>query len=128
MRVIAREPVIFAQDFYQLVDWYKNTLGFQVSYLVEDDYHYCNLANDEGVRLGIADAGEMGVIPQDRRHNSVVLQFQVADVAQFFTHLAEKGGRISFGPSFDKKDGFWFGGFYDLEGNPFWVVDENCPG
>jgi predicted enzyme related to lactoylglutathione lyase len=128
MQLEAREPVIFAEDFSALVVWYQTVLGFDIKQLVEADYHYCLLENKAGIRLGIADAQEMGVHPGERRHNTVVLQFEVKDVAQLFAHLSEKGGSITFGPSFDKKDGFWFGGFYDLEGNPFWVVDENCPG
>ena len=127
MKLYPRESVIFAEDFQALVDWYQNVLGFKVTHLVEEDYHYCTLENENGIRLGITDAKEMGVIPGNRRNNTVVLQFQVADVQSFFEHLVEKGGDITFGPSFDKKGGFWYGGFTDLEGNPFWVVDENCP-
>ena len=122
-----RESVIFAEDFHALVAWYKEALGFNVTFMTEDDYHYCNLENDHGITLGIADAKEMGVVPGDRRNNTVVLQFQVPDVPVFFDELNAKGGAVTFGPSHDKKGGFWFGGFNDSEGNPFWVVDENCP-
>ena len=80
MKLYPREPVIFAEDFQALVDWYQNVLDFKVTHLVEEDYHYCNLENENGIRLGIANAKEMGVIPGDRRNNTVVLQFQVADV------------------------------------------------
>jgi predicted enzyme related to lactoylglutathione lyase len=127
MKLYPREPVVFAEDFHALVDWYRDVLGFEITQRIEGDYHYCNLENENGIRLGIAPAGEVGVTPGDRGHNTVVLQFQVADVQSFFAYLTDKGGEIAFGPSFDEKDGFWFGGFYDLEGNPFWVVDENCP-
>jgi uncharacterized glyoxalase superfamily protein PhnB len=127
MRIHARETVIFAEDFPALVEWYKNVLGFEVTYRVEDGYHYCNLENETGIRIGIASAKEMGVTPGDRRNNTVVLQFQVADVKRFFAYLGEQGAGITFGPSYDERDKFWYGGFHDLEGNPFWVVDENCP-
>jgi predicted enzyme related to lactoylglutathione lyase len=127
MRICPRESVILAEDFQALVEWYKNVLRFKVMRLVEEDYHYCNLENENGIRLGIADAKEMGVKPGDRKNNTIVLQLQVADVKSFFEHLSEHGGVITFGPSLDKNDGFWYGGFSDLEGNPFWVVDENCP-
>lgn len=110
-----------------LVEWYKDVLGFRITHLFADDYHYCNLENENGIRLGIADAKEMGVNPGNRKNNTVVLQFQVSDVQGFLKYLSEKGGSINFGPSLDKKDGFWYGGFSDLEGNPYWVVDENCP-
>ena len=127
MKIFPREPVVFAKDFQALVDWYKNVLSFKVTHLVDEDYHYCNLENESGIRLGIADAREMGVNPNDRKNNTVVLQFQVADVQSFLEYISKKGGTITFGPSLDKKDGFWYGGFSDLEGNPYWVVDENCP-
>ena len=37
------------------------------------------------------------------------------------------GAKALFGPSFDKENNFWFGGFADPEGNPWWVVDKDCP-
>ena len=119
--------MILAENFQALVDWYQDVLGFNVTRLVETDYHYCNLENESGIRLGIAPAKEMGVRPNDRKSNTVVLQFQVADVPGFLEKVREKGGDINFGPSLDKNEGFWFGGYSDLEDNPFWVVDENCP-
>jgi len=127
MKLYPRESVIFADDFHALIAWYQNVLGFKQTYLVEDEYHYCTLENENGICLGIASATEMDIIPDNRKNNTVVLQFQVTDVPDFFDHLKERGGTVTFGPSFDKKGGFWFGGFQDLEGNPFWVVDENCP-
>ena len=80
-----------------------------------------------GITISIASAVEMGVEPTDRSLNTVVLQFEVDDLAEFFAHLEQAGGAITFGPSFDKNGEFWFGGFSDPEGNPIWVVDKNCP-
>ena len=127
MDVRAREPVIFAGDFSPLVAWYVRALGFAVTRLEEERYHYANLESPAGVKLGIADAREMGVEPGDRSRNTVVLQFEVPDVRAFLSLVGESGGRVTFGPSQDADDGFWFGGFADPEGNPFWVVDETCP-
>lgn len=127
MKLKQVESVIFAEDFGKLIDWYVDVMGFEVEMRVETDYHYCVLKHPDGAQLGIADAREMSVPVGDRSSNSVVLQFQVPDVKVFFNHLSAQGGAVLFGPSFDKKDEFWFGGFSDLEGNPFWVVDENCP-
>ena len=56
-----------------------------------------------------------------------ILSNELDDVQQFFTHLEETGGAVTFGPSFEEKGQFWFGGFADPEGNPCWVVDRNCP-
>lgn len=127
MKLRPRESVIFAEDFPAMVAWYQNVLGFKLTRLEEELYHFANLSSETGIEIGIASAKEMGVTPQTRQNNSVVLQFEVADVAAFFEHVTDNGGAISFGPSFDKIHNFWFGGFTDLEGNPFWIVDENCP-
>ena len=127
MKLYPRESVILADDLQALVDWYQHALGFKATQLFEEDYYYCNLENENGIRLGITSAKEMGVSPNDRKSNTVVLQFQVADVKGFLEHVGDNGGKITFGPSLDKKDNFWYGGFSDLEGNPFWIVDENCP-
>lgn len=122
-----RETVILASDYNKMVSWYRDTLGFAVTNDFSEDYHYCNLKTASGIQIGIASAAEMGVKPHDRSRNTVLLQFEVADVKTFFAHLERSGGSITFGPSFDEKGQFWYGGFSDLEGNPCWVVDENCP-
>lgn len=127
MRLEPRETVILAERFDALVDWYAEALGFRVTARHTEDYHYCNLETDSGIRIGIADAKEMGVEPQDRSKNTVVLQFGVEDVKAFFEHLRKTGGAVTFGPSFSEKGEFWFGGFNDPEGNPCWVVDLKCP-
>ena len=122
-----RETVILATSFSTLVAWYRDVLEFTVIKLFEDGFHFCNLETTSGIKIGIAASEEMGVEPADRSKNTVVLQFEVDDVKEFFTHLEKDGAVITNGPSFDKKDNFWFGGFSDPEGNPFWVVDKNCP-
>jgi len=127
MKIYPRESVVLAEDYQAMVAWYQNVLGFKVTRLFEEEYHYCNLENENGIRLGIAHAREMGINPNDRKNNTVVLQLQVADVQSFLEHISKNDGTIAFGPSLDKKDGFWYGGFSDFEGNPYWVVDENCP-
>ena len=122
-----RETVVLASDFEALVAWYRDVLGLTVVKKFEDSFHFANLESASGIAIGIGSAEEMGVVPVDRSTNTVILQFEVADVRAFFAHLEEAGGAITFGPSFDEKDGFWFGGFADPEGNPIWVVDGNCP-
>lgn len=122
-----RETVILATDFSALVAWYRDVLGFKVIKLFEESYHYCNLETPSGIKIGIADAQEMKVVPIDRSSNTVILQFEVDDVKELFTHLEQTGASVTFGPSYDKKDEFWYGGFSDPEGNPCWVVDKNCP-
>ena len=127
MKLYPRETVILADDFQAMVAWYQDVLGFTVTRLEEEDYHYCNLENENDIQIGIADAKKMGVNPTDSKSNTVVFQFQAVDVRGFLQYVNENGGNITSGPSLDKKEGFRFGGFSDLEGNPIWVVDENCP-
>ena len=127
LEIRPRETVILATDFSALVSWYQEALGCTVVKLFEDGFHYCNLETSTGIRFGIADAAEMGVTPVDRKNNTVVVQFEVDDVKEFFTQVEQTGATITNGPMFNKKDKFWFGGFADPEGNPYWVVDGNCP-
>ncbi len=127
MRVTPRETVILADDVPSLADWYRRVFDMRVSRDYSEDYHYINLDNDQGLALGIASATEMGVSAGERSSNTVLLQVQVDDVKAFFALLEQEGGAATFGPSFDEKHGFWYGGFNDPEGNPCWVVDSNCP-
>jgi predicted enzyme related to lactoylglutathione lyase len=122
-----RELVILADDFAKLYAWYRDVLGFKVTKLFDDDYHYCNMETDSGIKIGIASAKEMDMVPGKRANNTVVLQIEVDDLKELYTHMKEHGVTELNGPFFDKKNGFWFGGFSDVEGNPCWVVDKNCP-
>ena len=122
-----RETVILATDFSALVAWYRDVLGFTVVSTFEDAFHYYYLETPTGIKIGIASAQEMEVVPGDRSSNTVILQFEVDDLHAFFADLKRAGGTATFGPTQDKQGGFWFGGFSDPEGNPIWVVDKNCP-
>lgn len=127
MRIAPREIVILAEDFDAMVAWYVDVLGFKVVKTFSAGYRYCNLETQSGIQVGIAQAAEVGVVPKDRASNTVLLQIEVADVQLLFERLQEFGDFVTFGPSYDESGRFWFGGFADLEGNPIWVVDENCP-
>ena len=127
MQIHPRETVILADDPRALADWYHTVLGLEITRSVEVDYHYHYLESPQGVRIGIADAREMGVTPGDRKSNTVLLQLQVHDVRAFFEQIRARGATTTFGPSHDVRDDFWYGGFLDLEGNPIWVVDSSCP-
>lgn len=77
--------------------------------------------------------------PESRVLNTAIIQFTVDDVKKLFAHINAKAAqfadayqitksdKLTFGPSYDKKDGYWYGGFQYLEGNPYRVVDTNCP-
>ena len=122
-----REVVILAGDYDALVAWYVGVLGFRVVREFSEAYRYSSLETPSGIRIGIAPASEAGVVPGDRARNTVLLQVGVADVKAFFEHLHRLGTAATFGPSFDEAGQFWYGGITDPEGNPIWVVDENCP-
>ena len=127
MQIRPRETVILATDFDALIRWYQEGLGFRITKRFDDGFHYCNMETSTGIKIGIALASEMGMTPIDRASNSVVLQFEVDDVRAFCTAIDARGGTINNAPAFNEKDGFWFAGFLDPEGNPFWVVDKQCP-
>jgi len=127
MEIRPREAVILAADFPSLVAWYRDVLGFKIVDQFEDGYHYACMETASGIKIGIGVAEEVGVIPAERSTNTVVLQVEVDDIPQFFAHLEAAGGAVTFGPSLDDKGKFWFGGFEDPEGNPWWVVDKDCP-
>ena len=122
-----RETVILASDPRSLVDWYCETLGFEIKQQFTDDYTYFYLEHASGIRIGVASASEMGVKSPNRPQNTVILQIEVPEVAAFFTRVTDQGGAVTFGPNHDAKNDFWFGGVADPEGNPIWVVDPNCP-
>jgi len=127
MELRPREIVILAEDYETLVAWYRDVLGFKVIQEFTEGYHYCNLETESGIRIGIAPAQDVDVQPSNRASNTTLLQVEVDDVKALFKHLQDFGGTVTFGPTFDENGGFWFGGFEDLEGNPIWVVDSNCP-
>ncbi|MBE0519005.1 MAG: hypothetical protein IH630_07270 [Thermoplasmata archaeon] len=69
----------------------------------------------------------MGVTLGDPANETVLLQAGVSGVRVFFERLRSLGCDVMFGPSFDEAGQFWYGGITDLEDNPIWVVDANCP-
>ena len=127
VKLTPREMVVLVDDFDATVSWYVDVLGFRVTARFTEEYRYANLETESGIRIGIAPAAEMGVEPTDRANNNVILQMGTPDVKALLCRVQENGGVILFGPSFDQGGGFWYGAFADLEGNPIWVVDENCP-
>ena len=122
-----RESIVLAENFDELVAWYRDALGFQVTSLFEDGFHFANLATGTGIKIGIGSVKEMNIEPQDRARATVLLQLETDDVRAFLKHVEESGGKANMAATHNPKDDFWFGGFTDPEGNPWWVVDKNCP-
>ncbi|QDU35780.1 Glyoxalase-like domain protein [Maioricimonas rarisocia] len=122
MKPRLREPVLLANDYERLIGWYQQVLGFEVADRFEDENHYCVLKTPTGEKLGIALASEVGVEPQDRSRNTLVLQIQVDDVKSALEEVEAGGGKVTTPPMQEEKTGYWFGAVTDPEGNPCWIV------
>lgn len=122
MKLRLLNAVLLAEDYARLRDWWIAALGLELKQEWTADYHYAELAFDGRFVVGIADAEEMGCVPHQPRRNTAVPQLQVDDVAAVLRRVKAHGGDVPFGPSFDAKESFWFGGFADIEGNHVWVV------
>jgi|GEM_PF-5298973 catechol 2,3-dioxygenase-like lactoylglutathione lyase family enzyme len=46
-----RELVILADDFAKLYAWYRDVLGFKVTKLFDDDYHYSTWKQTQASKL-----------------------------------------------------------------------------
>ena len=123
MKLRLLNAVILAQDYEKVRDWWIEVVGLELKQEWSKEYHYAELAKDGKFVVGIASAKEMGAEPMTPRQNGVVPQLQVEDCRAFLEQVKARGGDVPFGPSFDKVEKFWFGGFSDAEGNPVWVVE-----
>jgi len=125
METIFLNAVILAADYENLVEWYQNTFELDIGTNVDEDYHYTELTRAGKLVISIADAREMGVIPSEPRNNSLIIQLSLSNINEAFERIKNNGGKILFGPSFDKKWGFYYGGFNDIEGNQVWAIENN---
>ena len=114
--------VVLAEDYERLRDWWVEVVGLQLLQEWTDAYHYAELGHDGRLVVGIADAREMDATLPTPRANAVIVQLRVADVRGFLARIQGRGAKVSFGPSFEEGEGFWYGGFEDGEGNAVWVV------
>ena len=126
-----KDPAVIVEDQGRSLikgkEYYKIRITFKQEGGGDEQRQHRVLDTERDEAAEDADAQEMGVVPGDRRNNTVVLQFEVDDVRELFAHLKQTGASITNEPTFNKQDGFWFGAFADPEGNPYWVVDQNCP-
>ena len=114
--------VVLAEDFERLRDWWIEVVGLEPLQQWSDAYHYAELGSEGRLVVGIADAKEMETTLSTPRANAVIVQLRVDDVQSFLASIKDKGGKVTFGPSFEESEKFWFGGFEDGEGNAVWVV------
>ena len=88
-----REIVILASDYEKLVRCYRDVLGIRVTDTCDDEFHYCCLETASGIKIGIAPAAEVRVVPGDRSKNPVLLQLEVDDLHKSVCALAPGGQR-----------------------------------
>ena len=81
---------IYVSDFERSVAFYKNGLGFEVTYQ-EDGFAQFNT---EGAILTIEKGGEKNPEPKDFRKNGFLIQFEVEDIEKVVGHL--KSNNVKF--------------------------------
>lgn len=124
MEVKLLNVVVLCDDYESQVNWYKNTFELKELLKESDTYNYVELGQDEHVIVGLTPANEMEHIPAQPRNNSTLLQITVKDMEALYENVKAQGGKIIFGPSFQKKYNFKYGAIADLEGNQIWVIEE----
>lgn len=117
-------PVVLAEDYEKLIDWYVKTFNLNIQSQTKDGESYTELEHSGKLVVGIAKANEMGVQPIAPRSNTVIIQLAVSDIQTLFDNVRKTGGRILFGPSVDEKGGYVYGGCADIEGNHIWIVEK----
>lgn len=117
-------PVVLAEDYEKLIDWYVKTFNLNIQSQTKDGESYTELEYSGKLVVGIAKAEEMGVQPITPRSNTVIIQLAVSDIQTLFDNVRKTGGRILFGPSVDEKGGYVYGGCADIEGNHIWIVEK----
>lgn len=123
MKIDLLNPMILAENYEELVDWYIKTFDLAIKTRVEEEDEYMELGTSSEVLFGFARAKEMGVKPSTPRNNTVIIQLSVSDINELFHKVKKTGGRILFGPSLSKEQGYLYGGFADIEGNQIWVIE-----
>lgn len=116
-------PIVLAENYEELVEWYIKTFDLTVKYKAEDEENYTGLEQLGKLVVGIAIAHEMGVKPTSPRNNTAIIQLSVSDINKLFAKVKKTGGKILFGPSLDEKEGYLYGGLTDIEGNQIWIVE-----
>jgi len=116
-------PMILAENYKELAGWYVKTFDLAIKTRVEEGEEYMELGTSSEVLFGFARAKEMGVKPSTPRNNTVIIQLSVSDISELFDKVKKAGGKILFGPSLSKEEGYLYGGLEDIEGNQIWVIE-----
>jgi len=114
--------VIMAEDYPEMVKWYKTVLELETIHEDSAEYHYTELGQNGKNLVGIAKADEMDHVPTSCRNNSCLLQIHVDDIDHFFKNVKASKSVIRFGPSREEGSKFSYGSVSDPEGNEIWVI------
>ncbi|MCW3984822.1 MAG: hypothetical protein NWE91_00175 [Candidatus Bathyarchaeota archaeon] len=124
MKINLLNPMILAENYEELAEWYEKTFDLAIKTRVEEGEEYMELGAPSKILFGFARAKEMGVKPSTPRNNTVIIQLSVNDINELFDKVKKAGGKILFGPSIDEEEGYLYGGLADIEGNQIWVIEK----
>lgn len=124
MKINLLNPMILAENYEELAEWYEKTFDLAIKTRVEEGEEYMELGTPSKILFGFARAKEMGVKPSTPRNNTVIIQLSVNDINELFDKVKKAGGKILFGPSIDEEEGYLYGGLADIEGNQIWVIEK----
>jgi len=78
MNINLLNPMILAENYEKLIEWYIKTFDLTIKAKVEEGDEYTELEQAGKLVVGIAKADEMGVKPPAPRNNTVIIQFLVS--------------------------------------------------
>ena len=123
MKINLLNPMILAENYEELAEWYEKTFDLAIKTRVEEGEEHMELGTPSKILFGFARAKEMGVKPSTPRNNAVIIQLSVNDINELFDKVEKTGGKILFGPSISEEEGYLYGGLADIEGNQIWVIE-----
>jgi CreA protein len=101
-------------DLQRSIDWYREALGFDVEYRL-DEIGWAELTTPFGaVNVGLSQT-------EDQRAGGTVPTFGVVDIEAARRHLESRGAKLD--ETFDVQGMVKLMGFYDPDGNP-WMLAE----
>ena len=108
-------------DLQRSIDWYREALGFDVEYRL-DEIGWAELTTPFGaVNVGLSQT-------EDQRAGGTVPTFGVVDIEAARRHLESRGVKLD--EIFDVQGMVKLMGFYDPDGNPWMLAEtsETYPG
>jgi CreA protein len=110
---------IGVRDLDKAIDWYREMLGFELIYKL-DDMGWCELRTHwNGISIGLGQSEEPKV-------GGTTPVFGVRDIEAARAHLESNGVRFD-GETQVIPDMVKLATFYDLDGNPWMLAESNMP-